>query len=104
MFGLLGETHISLVKHCLMRYYFDAAEFSKKIKYKRLIELNTGLREVAKSTKVSPATISRIENKKTPEMDSFLKMCHWLNADPSNFWTPVNPAKKSNNITNAKQK
>lgn len=70
-----------------MRYYFDATEFSKRIKTKRIIELGKGLREVAAKTGVSFATLSRMENMATPEMESFLKVCHWLNNPPNDFLT-----------------
>lgn len=68
-----------------MRYYFDANEFSKRIKTKRIIELKVDLLALSKKTKVSPATMSRLENGKTPEIETFLKMCNWLDALPREF-------------------
>lgn len=87
-----------------MRYYFDAAEFSKRIKTKRVIELDKGLREVAKKTGVSFSTLSRMENKKIPEMDSFLKVCNWLDALPREFLTTTVPAKEKISTKIQKQK
>lgn len=68
-----------------MRYYFDTKGFSTRIKTKRVIEMNVDLRTLSKKTKVSPATMSRLENGKMPEMETFLKMCHWLDALPREF-------------------
>lgn len=68
-----------------MKHYFNSELFAKKIKTKRIIELNIGLREVSKKTKVSPATICRLENDAIPEMETFLKMCNWLGSDPKEF-------------------
>lgn len=68
-----------------MKYNFDSKEFSKRIKTKRVIELNYDLRTVSKKAKVSAATISRLENGSIPEMDTFLKMCEWLDALPREF-------------------
>ena len=68
-----------------MRYYFYSEGFAKRVKTKRVIEMNVGLRELAKKIKVSSATLSRLENGKTPEMETFLKVCHWLGVLPREF-------------------
>lgn len=45
---------------------------------------NRGLRETAKEIgNVSPSTISRVENGKTPDMDTFLALCDWLEIPPA---------------------
>lgn len=43
-----------------------------------------GLREAAKNIGISPATLSRIENGKVPDLDTFSKLCRWLDIDPGN--------------------
>lgn len=73
-------------KQRIMNYKFYSQEFSKQVKTKRVIELNIGLREVAKKSKVSAATLSRIENGNIPDMESLLKVCKWLQVSPSNFF------------------
>lgn len=43
-----------------------------------------GLRETAKEIgNLSPSTISRVENGKTPDMDTFLALCNWLEIPPA---------------------
>lgn len=43
-----------------------------------------GLREVAKEIgDVSPSTLSRIENGKMPDMETFLLLCDWLEVPPA---------------------
>ena len=42
-----------------------------------------GIREVAKDIGVSPATLSRIERGYVPDLDTFGKVCRWMNVDPS---------------------
>lgn len=42
-----------------------------------------GIREAAKEVGVSPATLSRIENNKIPDLETFGKVCAWLGDDPS---------------------
>jgi transcriptional regulator with XRE-family HTH domain len=42
-----------------------------------------GIREAAKQVGVSPATLSRVENKKIPDLETFEKICQWLGDDPS---------------------
>jgi len=44
---------------------------------------NRGLREVAEEIDVSPATLSRVENGKLPDLKTFAKICRWLQLDPS---------------------
>jgi transcriptional regulator with XRE-family HTH domain len=42
-----------------------------------------GLREVSKEIGTSPATLSRIEAGKLPDLTTFGKLCRWLEIDPS---------------------
>lgn len=69
-----------------MQYEFDSQEFSKRVKTKRLIELNLGLREVSKKSKVSISTLSRVENGFVPDMVTLIKISNWLKTPPSVFF------------------
>ncbi len=42
-----------------------------------------GIREFARELGVSPATLSRIENGKLPDLDTFSKICSYLELDPA---------------------
>jgi transcriptional regulator with XRE-family HTH domain len=42
-----------------------------------------GIREVAAEIGVSPATLSRVERGKLPDLDTFSKLCSWLRVDPA---------------------
>ena len=44
-----------------------------------------GIRETAKEVGVSSATLSRIENKKIPDLETFGKVCAWLGDDPASY-------------------
>lgn len=44
-----------------------------------------GIREAAKEANVSPATLSRVENGKVPDLETFSKICQWLGQDPAEF-------------------
>ena len=44
---------------------------------------NRGLREIAKEMKVSHTTLSRIESGKQPDLETFSKICHWLDISPA---------------------
>lgn len=47
---------------------------------------NRGLREVAQEIgDVSPSTLSRVENGKVPDMDTFLRICDWLQLSSEEF-------------------
>ena len=42
-----------------------------------------GIRETAKEIGISPATLSRVETGKQPDLDTFRAICKWLKVDPS---------------------
>ncbi|HSB96026.1 MAG TPA: helix-turn-helix transcriptional regulator [Spongiibacteraceae bacterium] len=42
-----------------------------------------GIREAAKEVGVSPATLSRVENGKIPDLETFSKICQWIGEDPA---------------------
>lgn len=44
-----------------------------------------GIREAAKEVGVSAATLSRIENRKVPDLETFGKICAWLGENPAEF-------------------
>lgn len=67
------------------------AALAKKIATKRA---GRGVREVAKEVGISPATLSRMENGNVPDLDTFRKICAWLDEDPGAILgiTPAKPA------------
>jgi len=44
-----------------------------------------GIREAAKDAKISPSTLSRVENGRVPDLETFGKICRWMNEDPAIF-------------------
>lgn len=60
-----------------------------------------GVREAAAEVGVSPATLSRIENGKVPDLDTFGKVCRWLGEDPG-VYLGVKPSANSDNATKAR--
>ena len=59
--------------------------FSEMIKEKRERE-NKGLRDTAKEISgVSATTLSRLENEHLPDIETFLKICNWLNVPSDTF-------------------
>lgn len=46
---------------------------------------NRGVRAVALEVGVSPATYSRVENGHMPDLNTFAKLCKWLDRDPREF-------------------
>src|SRR5579859_1107217 len=43
------------------------------------------IRETAKEIGIGPATLMRIENGRIPDLETFGKVCRWLNFDPGSF-------------------
>ncbi len=61
----------------------NATLFSKMIKEKRN---GMGLRETAQNIgDVSASTLSRIEKGKIPDLQTFFKICNWLNVPSDDF-------------------
>ena len=49
---------------------------------------NRGLRETALEIgNVSPSTLSRVENLRMPDMETFLLLCDWLHVAPAEFFS-----------------
>jgi transcriptional regulator with XRE-family HTH domain len=79
----------SHVKHnvSLVRHSRGGAYMKKKISLDELvIEVkkkrgSTGIRETATDIGISPATLSRVENGKLPDIDTFTRICRWLDVD-----------------------
>jgi len=44
-----------------------------------------GVRAAALDAEVSPATYSRVENGHMPDLETFAKLCKWLQRDPKEF-------------------
>lgn len=64
-----------------MRHYLDTELLAKLTRSKRG---SRGLREVANEIgDVSPSTLSRVENGKMPDMETFLLLCDWLEVPPA---------------------
>ena len=42
-----------------------------------------GIRATARQIGLSPATLSRIENGRLPDLDNFTRICRWLEVDPA---------------------
>ena len=57
-------------------------ELSKRIREKRA---SKGIREAAKEIGISAATLSRVENGKVPDLDTFGRICAWTGDNPSTF-------------------
>lgn len=55
-------------------------ELAERLRHQRL---GKGIREVAIEVGVSAATLSRVENGKIPDLETFGKICLWLGDDPS---------------------
>ena len=51
-----------------------------------------GLRETAREIGTSPATLSRIEGGKLPDISTFVKLCQWLKINPSELMGLDNPS------------
>ena len=65
-----------------MAHYLDTKMLADLVRTKRG---RKGLRAIEKVTSLSASTICRIENGATPDMDTFLAICDWLEIPPIEF-------------------
>lgn len=79
MYYVLHEIHYL----CTM---FETIKFATAVKKFRLSRLLT-LRDATKQCGVSPATISRVENRGKVDMDTFTALCTWMNHRPSRYFS-----------------
>jgi len=61
----------------------------KNLVTKRLVDNMFSLAEVAKQTGISKATLSRIENGKLCDMETFAKLCQWFGTEPNDYFEIV---------------
>ena len=70
---------------------------TKKLKTKRIIELDIDVRVAAKKIGISSATLSRMENGETPNVNTLAMVADWLDCSIEYFFTQSSPKKKSIN-------
>jgi transcriptional regulator with XRE-family HTH domain len=66
-----------------MARFLDTKALAERLRAKRG---KRGLREISEEMNgIGISTLSRIENGKVPDVETFLAICHWLQASPSEF-------------------
>jgi len=60
----------------------DIERLKERIRQRRA---GKGVREAAREADVSPATLSRVENGKIPDIQTFEKICAWLGDAPATY-------------------
>jgi len=66
-----------------MKVQYDAKRLATAVKEKRG---EIGLRTAGKQIGVSASTLSRVENKKEPDITSMAKICVWLDIQMEYFF------------------
>lgn len=67
-----------------MEYHLDTNLLAARVKTKRG---KKGLRDTAKEIgNISSSTLSRVENGKMPDMETFLLLCNWLQVSPAELF------------------
>ena len=65
---------------------FDRNAFAESLLMKRVVKLKIGVREAAKEIGISPATLSRCENCKVPDVYTYFYCCRWLEMSMQTFF------------------
>lgn len=76
-----------------MRTELDIERLATMIRARRGVR---NLREAAAEIgNVSPSTLSRVENEKMPDMETFLLLCDWLEVSPTTLFRQSGEAQKT---------
>lgn len=78
-----------------MKVTFNIEQLRVDLITKRVINNCISLGEASKEIGVSKSTLSRLENKRPIDIDSFTKICGWLNKYPQEYFKVV---LESNNV------
>ncbi len=65
---------------------YKADVMRKDVITKRCIDNDMTMEQASQQIGISKATLSRIENKKMPDVDTFFKLCKWLKSDPKKYY------------------
>ena len=66
---------------------FDASYLAERVRQKRG---DVGLRAAAKEIGgISASTLGRMEKGQVPDLDTFIRLCRWLGANPNQFMKGV---------------
>lgn len=79
-----------------MKFEYDGGKLSKAVRTKRLIDMQIDIRSAAFEIGISPATLSRIENRKTPDVVVLASICHWISMPMDDFFIPIKNKRKRN--------
>lgn len=60
----------------------NTSKFAEMIKSKRG---NIGLRQLSAEIGISPSTLSRVEQGNLPDIDTYMRLCKWLEVSPDYF-------------------
>lgn len=74
-----------------MKALFKKKHFADAVKEKMFGDMakkkkRIGVREFAKEIGISAATLSRIENGKVPDIETFFKLCFWMKRSSNEFY------------------
>jgi transcriptional regulator with XRE-family HTH domain len=78
-----------------MKFEYDGEKLSKAVRTKRLIEMKIDIRTAANEIDISAATLSRLENMKTPDAIVLAAVCNWISMPMNDFFIPVKQKNKS---------
>lgn len=81
----------------------EIGEFGRLLAAKRGVR---GVRAAAAEAQVSSATFSRVENGHMPDLETFAKLCRWLDRDPREFlgMNPGDTSTRPNAVVHFKKK
>lgn len=68
-----------------MKHIFDGKNFGKRVKMQRVINDGVDMRDLSNRLKLSPATISRCENGKMPDLLTYATFCKYIGASLNEF-------------------
>lgn len=72
-----------------MKLIYTPAKLIHSLRTKRIIDDKLDIRDCAKKIGVSAATLSRIENGKTPDVNTLATVCKWVPFSLDECFSPL---------------
>jgi len=65
---------------------FSPEQIKKDVQNKRVLDKGMSMDQACLEIGISKATLSRVENEKGIDIDTFAKICTWLKSNPARYF------------------
>jgi len=73
---------------------YNAKQLRRDLITKRVIDNDMSMQQAANEIGISKATISRLEKSSIPDVETFAKVCQWLEKEPNRYFVNLSDGEK----------